>query len=255
MADTPQSISMYSEKKHPVIGKNVPCDLSPDWQSGTVILIDKPKGWSSFKAVYEVRKCIGFKKIGHAGTLDPMATGLLVLCTGRATKVIESIQSGTKKYAAEITFGGSTPSYDAETEIDEEAEYHHLSQAKVQGVLDQEFTGKFLQKAPAYSALKHKGKPLYKLAREGKEVPIKERFVEIYKNDISSFDLPKLELNVHCGKGTYIRSLAHDLALRCGTRAYLSALRRTEVSPFNIHEAFTIEAFRNRFCNDSVNSI
>lgn len=253
MDEMQKHISVFSEKNHPVIDISYPNTNTPDWQSGTVILIDKPKGWSSFKVVHELRKCIQFKKIGHAGTLDPMATGLLVLCTGKATKIIETIQSGAKRYEAEITFGASTPSFDAETEIDQSASYEHLDRPLIQSKLDTFFSGEILQKAPAYSALKHKGQPLYKLARAGKEVPVKERYVQIYDHRIESYNLPKLTLYVHCSKGTYIRSLAHDLGIQCKSRAYLSGLIRSEVFPFKCSQAWTIDSFRKRFCNDTVN--
>lgn len=234
-------VATFSEDNHPVIDINERNYVDYIWADGTVFLVDKPKGWSSFKVVHELRKITNFKKIGHAGTLDPMATGLLVLCTGKATKKIEQIQSGFKVYEATISFGASTPSYDAETEADEIANFDHIDVALIQKQLDAHFKGEIKQIAPAYSALKHKGQPLYKLARAGKETPIKERLVTIYDTAIISYKAPDLKIAIHCGKGTYIRSIAHDLGKLCGSLGHLTALKRTVVAPFSVENAYTIE--------------
>lgn len=245
MTKTLPKLAAFSEANHAVV--DVVSNTIKDyvWSEGTVFLVDKPKGWSSFKVVHELRKITNFKKIGHAGTLDPMATGLLVLCTGKATKKIEQIQSGYKIYEATITFGASTPSYDAETAIDLTAAYDHINIDLLQTMLDQHFKGDIKQIAPAYSALKHKGQPLYKLARAGKETPVKERIVTIYETEILTYESPNLKIAIHCGKGTYIRSIAHDLGKMCESLGYLSALRRTVVAPFSVNEASTIEELQD----------
>jgi tRNA pseudouridine55 synthase len=234
-------LATFSESNHAVVDIINKGYTEYIWADGTVFLIDKPKGWSSFKVVHELRKVTNFKKIGHAGTLDPMATGLLVLCTGKATKKIEQIQSGFKVYEATITFGASTPSYDAETEIDGTAAFEHIDQALIEEQLEKHFSGEIKQIAPAYSALKHKGQPLYKLARAGKETPIKERLVTIYGTSILSYTAPNLTIAIHCGKGTYIRSIAHDLGKLCGSLGHLTSLRRTVVAPFSVDQAASIE--------------
>jgi len=238
-------LATFSASEHPIVDiiENTYKDYV--WADGTVFLIDKPKGWSSFKVVYELRKVTEFKKIGHAGTLDPMATGLLVLCTGKATKKIEQIQAGYKVYEATITFGSSTPSYDAETEVDGTAAHTHIDISQLQMLLNEHFSGEIKQIAPAYSALKHKGQPLYKLARAGKETPIKERLVTIYETAILSYEAPNLKIAIHCGKGTYIRSIAHDLGKLCGSLGHLTALKRTVVAPFSTDNASTIEELQD----------
>jgi tRNA pseudouridine55 synthase len=234
-------LATFSASEHPVVDIKNSAFTDYIWADGSVFLVDKPKGWSSFKVVHELRKVTDFKKIGHAGTLDPMATGLLVLCTGKATKKIEQIQSGYKMYEATITFGASTPSYDAETEVDGNAVFDHIDKFQLQDLLNTHFSGEIKQIAPAYSALKHKGQPLYKLARAGKETPIKERLVTIYETAILSYEAPNLKVAIHCGKGTYIRSIAHDLGKLCGSLGHLTALRRTVVAPFSSNYASTIE--------------
>jgi tRNA pseudouridine55 synthase len=210
---------------------------------GAVILMDKPAEWSSFDVVRYVRNRVPPKKVGHAGTLDPLATGLLVLCTGKATKTISQIQEGKKTYIAGIRFGASTPSFDAATEPDETADWKHITAGKISDTLTEQFTGTIDQVPPVYSAIKMKGERLYKLARRGEEVHPEPRKVEVISIDILELNLPELELRITCGKGTYIRSLAHDLGLALGSRAFLSSLRRTEIGPFSVNDAFLPEEF------------
>ncbi|MDR8391547.1 tRNA pseudouridine(55) synthase TruB [Aliifodinibius sp. S!AR15-10] len=219
---------------------NLP-DLTFDFQSGAAFLVDKPKGWTSFDAVKYIRKAVDLRKVGHAGTLDPMATGLLIICCGKATKSIEQIQKLQKEYVAEITFGGSTPSYDAETDVEKTAPYKHITIEKVGGMLEDHFSGTVEQVPPMYSALKYGGKPLYELAREGKEVKRHARQVTIHDTEILDFELPTLKLKIKCGKGTYIRSLAHDLAIYMDSLAYLTALERTAIGEYLNSDALTIE--------------
>ncbi|MDZ7715043.1 MAG: tRNA pseudouridine(55) synthase TruB [Balneolaceae bacterium] len=225
----------------PVFSKqNIP-DTSFDFASGAAFLIDKPKLWSSFDVVKYLRKCVDLRKIGHAGTLDPMATGLLVACCGKGTKSISQIQSQPKEYIGEVTFGGATPSHDAETEVEETAEVDHITEEMIQEALDDRFTGQIIQVPPMYSALKHKGTPLYKLARKGKEVERTPRQVIIYDSKILSFSNPKLKLYVKCSKGTYIRTIAYDLGKAVDSLAHLTALERTSIGDFKNDQAFSID--------------
>ncbi|MEX0772030.1 MAG: tRNA pseudouridine(55) synthase TruB [Balneolales bacterium] len=237
----------------PVFSKENLPDGKDDFASGSVFLINKPKGWSSFRVVGFLRKTIGIKKIGHAGTLDPMATGLLILCTGKATKSISQIQDQYKGYRAKVTFGTSTPSYDAETEPDQEAPFSHINQELIQSVIDDRFTGTIEQIAPMYSAVKHQGKRLYTLARKGLEVVRKPRTVTIYENVVKEFETPELILDVTCSKGTYIRTLAHDLGLALGSRAHLSGLIRTGIGEFSHGAALDVTDIIHIFnCDDTI---
>ncbi|MDX1639024.1 MAG: tRNA pseudouridine(55) synthase TruB [Balneolaceae bacterium] len=212
-----------------------------DYASGAAFLVNKPQNWTSFDVVKYLRKAIGVKKVGHAGTLDPMATGLLIVCCGKATKTISQIQKLEKEYVAEVTFGAATPSYDAETEIEQEAPFEHITRQVVRNMLDEHFSGTIEQVPPMYSALKYGGKPLYELAREGKEVKRHARQVTIHETEILAFDLPTLRLRICCGKGTYIRSMAHDLGVCLNSLAYLSALERTRIGEYSNDNALTIE--------------
>lgn len=221
-----------------------------DFLEGQVLLIDKPLGWSSFQAVnslkWKIRKKFQLKKIkiGHAGTLDPLATGLLLVCTGKATKTINTLQGQEKEYTGTITLGGTTPSYDLETEIDEHFPTDHITKELILGTTAQ-FTGDIEQIPPVFSALKKDGKRLYEYAREGKEVEIKKRKVTITEFEITSIALPTVHFRVACSKGTYIRSLAHDFGKALQSGAYLSSLKRTKIGDYNVHKAITPEEFGN----------
>jgi tRNA pseudouridine55 synthase len=212
-----------------------------DFKRGAVFLVDKPAGWSSFKVVKTLRKFIDLQKIGHAGTLDPMATGLLILCCGKATRTISEIQKKPKTYQAEITLGASTASFDGEKEISQTAPYQHITQAMLQRALSDAFTGEIWQKPPMYSAVKQNGTRLYQLARQGKTVERKLRKITIYRAHILSFNLPHLTLYVKCSSGTYIRSLANDLGKRLHSLAYLSGLKRLTIGEYNLKDALTIQ--------------
>lgn len=233
----------------PVYSRSNLPDPDYNYASGAVFLVDKPREWSSFDVVKHLRKCVDLRKVGHAGTLDPMATGLLVLCCGKATKTISEIQERPKEYVGEVTFGAATPSHDAETEVEETASYDHITEEQVEKVLENKFSGLITQVPPMYSALKHKGTPLYKLARKGKKVKRKPRQVNIYESRILGFDSPRLELYVKCSKGTYIRSLAYDLGKAVGSLAHLTMLNRTAIGSFNIEEALAIEDLDSIFLN------
>ena len=219
-----------------------------DFLEGQVLLIDKPLGWSSFQAVnslkWKIRKKFQLKKIkiGHAGTLDPLATGLLLICTGKATKTINELQGQEKEYTGTITLGGTTPSYDLETEINENFPIDHITNELIHSTTSQ-FIGDIEQIPPVFSALKKDGKRLYEYAREGKEVEIKKRKVTITEFEITSISLPMVQFRVVCSKGTYIRSLAHDFGKALQSGAHLSSLKRTKIGDYNVNKAITPEEF------------
>ena len=219
-----------------------------DFLEGQVLLIDKPLGWSSFQAVnslkWKIRKKFQLKKIkiGHAGTLDPLATGLLLICTGKATKTINELQGQEKEYTGTIALGGTTPSYDLETEINENFPIDHITNELIHSTTSQ-FIGDIEQIPPVFSALKKDGKRLYEYAREGKEVEIKKRGVTITEFEITSIELPMVHFRVVCSKGTYIRSLAHDFGKALQSGAHLSSLKRTKIGDYNVNKAITPEEF------------
>lgn len=216
------------------------------YKTGAAILLDKPLNWSSFDVVRYVRSRIPAKKVGHAGTLDPLATGLLILCSGKATRTISQIQALPKTYQAKVRFGASTPTYDAETEPDELAEWNHITKESIQNAISEQFTGTISQVPPAYSAIQVKGQRLYKKARKGEKVDLPPRQVTIHSVQIEDFSLPEITIRVHCGKGTYIRSLAYDLGITLKSRAYLTWLRRIENGHFSVDDALTPEQFDER---------
>lgn len=228
----------------PVIDTTVTQIDNPDiFSTGAAILMDKPLEWSSFHVVKYVRNRIPPKKVGHAGTLDPLASGLLVLCSGKATKTISQIQEMPKTYVADIRLGASTPSFDAALDPDQTAPWQHVTPSSVETQLAGKFTGEILQVPPLYSAIKVKGERLYKRARRGEDVKIEPRKVVVHNIDILDMNLPDIKLKVECGKGTYIRSLAHDLGIALGSRGYLTGLRRTKIGHFDVETARTPEAF------------
>jgi tRNA pseudouridine55 synthase len=206
-------------------------------KAGQVLLVDKPLEWTSFQAVakirYTLQKELGLKKlkVGHAGTLDPLATGLLIICVGKKTKEISAYMGQSKEYVAQITFGGTTPSYDLESEIDATFPTAHIDRAAIEDVLPQ-FSGDILQYPPIFSAIKQGGVRIYEKARAGEEVVVEPRSITIHELEILSFENNVLSLRVLCGKGTYIRSLAHDLGKALSSGAHLSGLRRTKIGSF-----------------------
>jgi tRNA pseudouridine55 synthase len=229
----------YLIEDFPLIDKTADVTIDESlFNPGSIILMDKPSDWSSFDIVKYVRSRVPVKKVGHAGTLDPLATGLLICCCGKATKTISEFHELKKVYSATITFGSSTPSYDAATEPDHFAGWNHIRENDVKELLANHFIGRIMQKPPVYSALRVNGKRLYKYARKGQDVEISERPVSVYDIEINSFDMPELTLTVTCGKGTYIRSLAHDIGLALGSRAHLSSLRRTATGTYSVKNAF-----------------
>jgi tRNA pseudouridine55 synthase len=222
-----------------------------DYQNGQLLLIDKPLNWTSFQVVnklrWEIRQKFNIKKIkvGHAGTLDPLATGLLILCTGKFTKKIETYQAQEKEYTGTITVGGTTPSYDLETEIDQTFPTDHISDELIHETT-QQFLGAIDQKPPIFSALKKDGKKLYEFARAGETVEIKMRKITISTFEITNINLPNIDFRVVCSKGTYIRSLAYDFGLALNSGAHLSALRRTKIGNFSIEDSQSVEEFIER---------
>lgn len=219
--------------------------------SGQILTFDKPLGWTSFQLVGKVRwllcRAIGRKKlkVGHAGTLDPLATGMMVICTGKATKRIEELQLGRKEYTATLQLGATTPSYDLEHEVDATFPTDHITEEAVREVLTR-FTGEIDQVPPVFSACKVDGKRAYDLARKGKDVELKAKRITIDELELLRFDAEtmQIDLRVRCSKGTYIRSLARDIGEALHSGAHLTALRRTQVGDYRVEEAFpSIEAF------------
>ena len=214
--------------------------------SGEIIIIDKPLGWTSFDAVKRLRGAIQRRlnvrkfKVGHAGTLDPLATGVLIVCTGRATKRITELQEGMKEYVAEVKFGATTPSYDLEKEIDATYPWEHITRERIEEVLPR-FIGHVMQVPPVFSAVKIDGKRAYNYARKGKEVDIKAKPLEIREMEILKWEAPVLTLRVLCSKGTYIRALARDLGEALDSGAHLVGLRRTRVGDYTEQQALTID--------------
>lgn len=224
------------------------CKEFPDhdtFHRGAVIPVDKPKGWTSFDVVKYVRNRIPAKKVGHAGTLDPLATGLLILCCGKATKSISQFQVLPKTYLAEITFGASTPSFDAASDITEKAEWNHIDESSVVKIIDDQFIGEIEQVPPIYSALWKGGVRMYELARKGVEVKPEPRTVKVFDIELKRIDLPRIEVKVTCGKGFYVRSLANDLGRALGSLGYLTALKRTEIGHFTVQSAWQTDDFNN----------
>ncbi len=209
------------------------------FEEGELLLIDKPRDWTSFDVVAKVRNSIRIKKVGHAGTLDPMATGLLLLCTGKKTKSIESFMGMEKEYEGTLVFGATTPSYDAESEIDAEYPVEHLNKAVIEEAL-KGFTGWIEQVPPAYSAIKVKGKRAYELARKGKAPELEARRVEVSLFELTRVELPEVDFRVRCSKGTYIRSLAHDLGKAVNSGAYLTRLVRTRIGEYTLENAWQL---------------
>jgi tRNA pseudouridine55 synthase len=218
------------------------------YKNGQVLLIDKPLTWTSFQVVnklrWEIRQRFNIKKIkvGHAGTLDPLATGLLIICTGKQTKQIDTYQGQVKEYTGTFTLGATTPSYDLETEIDNTFSTAHITEELLHETTKQ-FTGEIQQKPPIFSAIKKDGKRLYELARKGETTEIKERTVTISSFEITEIKLPEVGFRIICSKGTYIRSIAFDYGKALNSGGYLSALRRTKIGNYSVDDALSVEEF------------
>ena len=222
---------------------------SEDYLEGQILLIDKPLTWSSFQAVNKLKYILKRKydlpkkfKIGHAGTLDPLATGLLIVCTGKFTKRITEIQGQAKEYTGTFTVGATTPSYDLETDVDATFPTEHITSDLIQETTKQ-FLGEIDQKPPVFSAIKKDGKRLYEHARAGEEVEIAFRKTTIHEFEITRIALPEVDFRVVCSKGTYIRSLAFDFGCALNSGAYLSVLRRTKIGDYDVENGISPEDF------------
>ena len=225
--------SMRKQTSHPK-------DLN--YQEGGIVGIDKPYRWTSFDVIKKIRSALKIKKIGHAGTLDPLATGLLILCTGKMTKQIEYFQAQEKEYEGTLVLGKTTPSVDLETDFDSETSIDHISETVVREKVGQ-FQGEIQQVPPAHSAVKVRGERVYKKARRGENVKLEPRTVVIKVFEITSISLPEVHFRVVCSKGTYIRSLVRDFGNALGVGAHLYALRRTRIGDIHVKDAYTITDF------------
>ena len=215
------------------------------FEEGQVLLIDKPLQWTSFDAVRKIRNLIRIKKVGHAGTLDPLATGLLIVCTGKFTKKINEFMAQEKEYTGTITLGAVTPTYDLESEPVQHKSFQHITYEMLMENTKQ-FTGEIFQIPPAHSAIKVDGKRVYELARQGKEVKLEPRKITIKQFEITQVDLPIVHFKVVCSTGTYIRSLANDFGAALGCGGYLSSLRRTRIGTFKVDNAISIADFEEK---------
>lgn len=231
-------------------GKEQTCDF----QKGQIVLIDKPLEWTSFDVVNKIRYTIRHKfnlkkiKVGHAGTLDPLATGLLVICTGKYTKQIESLQAQEKEYVTTLKLGATTPSFDKETEEDTSHPTGHVTLENINEAIDQ-FIGEQEQVAPMFSAKRVNGKRAYQAARKGETLELKSHNIVIHHIELMEFNLPYLKLRINCSKGTYIRSFARDFGEALKTGAYLNDLRRTKIGDFNVENALNISEFEKKVKN------
>lgn len=215
------------------------------FNEGGLILIDKDYRWTSFDVIKKIRSILRIRKIGHAGTLDPLATGLLIICTGKKTKEIQYFQELRKEYTGVFHLGATRPSHDKETEINERSSLEGITKEKISNIADY-FVGKIEQRPPSFSAIKKGGKRLYEFARKGEKVKVEPREVEVYKFEISDIDLPQVSFRLQCSKGFYVRSLARDFGLALGCGAYLDQLRRTAIGDYTIDQAMTVKEFEEK---------
>lgn len=229
-----------------MITRKTTSDYEPQFESGEVVLIDKQLKKSSFDIVYKVRKATGVKKVGHAGTLDPMATGLVIVCTGRKTKEITQLLTVEKTYTGIISLGRTTPSYDMETFYDTEKGFEGITEEMILGA-SKHFLGEQLQIPPMFSAIKKEGKALYHMARKGIEIEREPKQIFISSFDITKIELPNVHFEIACSKGTYIRVIANDFGKLLGCGAYLRELRRTKVGEFDVKDALTIDEFKEKY--------
>lgn len=229
-----------------MITRKTTSDYEPQFESGEVVLIDKQLKKSSFDIVYKVRKATGVKKVGHAGTLDPMATGLVIVCTGRKTKEITQLLTVEKTYTGIISLGRTTPSYDMETFYDTEKGFEGITEEMILGT-SKHFLGEQLQIPPMFSAIKKEGKALYHMARKGIEIEREPKQIFISSFDITKIELPNVHFEIACSKGTYIRVIANDFGKLLGCGAYLRELRRTKVGEFDVKDALTIDEFKEKY--------
>ena len=214
------------------------------FEEGQVVLIDKPLEWTSFDVIRRIRHLIKVKKVGHAGTLDPLATGLLIICTGKYTKRINEYMAREKEYTGTFTLGATTPTYDLESKPENFKPFENITEEQIR-IATKSFLGEIMQVPPAHSAIKVDGKRVYELARRGKEVKLEARNVFIKEFEITAIALPVVHFRVVCSTGTYIRSLANDFGEALTSGAYLSSLQRTRIGEFKIEDAFSIKGFED----------
>ncbi len=224
-----------------------------NFEEGYIAVLDKPLRWTSTDVVRKIKfslRKLGYRriKVGHAGTLDPLATGILLVCIGRATKMVDALQAEEKEYIADIMLGATTPSYDLEHEIDRTYPWEHITREAVEKALS-ELTGERLQTPPVYSAKKIEGTRAYELARAGEEVAVRQALITIYEMEILACELPRLRIRVRCSKGTYIRSLAHEIGQALQSGAHLTALRRTRSGGFTLENAHSLDDFLENLQN------
>ncbi|WP_109832596.1 tRNA pseudouridine(55) synthase TruB [Reichenbachiella versicolor] len=222
---------------------------SLDFEKGEVFLLDKPYEWTSFDVVKKVRGTLRIKKVGHAGTLDPLATGLLIVCAGKATKKIDEFQGKPKSYTGTLVLGKTTPSIDLETEFDSESDYSQVTLEQIKKAA-QELSGPQMQVPPEYSAIKVDGQRAYKMARRKEDVKLDPRPVIVDKFEITEINLPEVKFEIDCSKGTYIRSLVRDIGRKLGCGAYMSELRRTAIGEHKIDDAYNLEEFIAKLKSD-----
>ena len=218
-----------------------------NFEEGYIAVVDKPLRWTSADVVRKVKftlRKLGYRriKVGHAGTLDPLATGILLVCIGRATKMADALQAEEKEYVADVMLGATTPSYDLEHEIDATYPWEHITREAVAEALAS-LTGERLQTPPVYSAKKIDGTRAYELARAGEEVAVRQALINIYEMEIVEYDLPRVRIRVRCSKGTYIRSLAHEIGQALRSGAHLTSLRRTRSGGFTLEKSYELDEF------------
>ena len=223
------------------------------YNNGQTLLVDKDLDWTSFDVVKKIKNIIKCKKVGHAGTLDPLATGLLIICTGKNTKKINDLQNQDKVYTGEFILGKSTPSHDLETEFNSQKDIKNISSDRIEEV-SKRFLGEQLQRPPKFSAVKVNGKRAYEYARDNEDVKIKEKNINIYEFKITEFNLPNLSFKISCTKGTYIRSIARDFGEKLGCGAVLSKLRRTEIGNYDVEDAFKVNDLADKLKKEKIES-
>lgn len=223
------------------------------YNNGQTILVDKDLDWTSFDVVKKLKNIIKCKKVGHAGTLDPLASGLLIICTGKNTKKINDIQNQDKVYTGEFILGKSTPSHDLETEFNSQKDIKNITTDRIEE-LSKRFVGEQLQRPPKFSAVKVNGKRAYEYARDNEEVKIKEKNINIYEFKITEYNLPNISFKISCTKGTYIRSIARDFGEMLGCGAVLSKLRRTEIGNYNVEDAFKVNDLADKLKKEKIES-
>ena len=223
------------------------------YSNGQTLLVDKDLDWTSFDVVKKIKNILKCKKVGHAGTLDPLATGLLIICTGKNTKKINDIQNQDKVYTGEFILGKSTPSHDLETEFNSQKDIKNISSDRIEEV-SKRFVGEQLQRPPKFSAVKINGKRAYEYARDNEEIKIKEKNININEFKITEYNLPNISFKISCTKGTYIRSIARDFGEELGCGAVLSKLRRTEIGNYNVEDAFKVNDLADKLKKEKIES-